>query len=689
MPEFAQFQEEHPVLPETPVASKAKGQEAMAQAFGQVAQQAAQASINLAKEHSQAMFMHAATQSSDIMNQAQVDMIKNPSQADAIQRSTESSLMKTAQVPMSKGDRSRYDYIINQKKNSLKLQAARTDAHQNLLQNQAAYVTGTGSLMQQYSNSLAYGDFKTAKILHQNILDNGKNAVAAGVTTPLSFENNIKALDLLTEKGKTFYDHVSGGQATAAQANSAVSNPLDPNNMNAGNLTANAGTQVLNNSRLEAMSNDDVNKGIDDNDLSNPRLRAQLMNQKGQFASSMARIDGASDAYGLINSNPSFAHLQQQQSELQSNQNPSDREKSKFNILNKYMASLKTNYWKTQANTAMGFKATNEWIQDSAAAMSKQGSPEELYSSLQAADQKHMDAGIAMGETQHMDMELINPIHENIVNEAQSSFSEGGNPESLIDKMSYVNERQKSYLAKQLKDPIQSETGYSIAYGMGKGMTQSFQRQLILSQQKGRDYSKMSYHADGDSRVSSAVLGAKISSEMGDILSNISNLPDGQKRAQAFMGMAINFVKYKASSAADLTISHADDYIKEFKNQMSTGYDIQVGSNYSFNRSQHSLTTAEYGMLSHAAINSAFENVRHSDPKMTDDRFLSLIDRMNVSASFASDGSVIVSTAQGNILYSAPYSGSLLNHAKATAKISRGKRETSWQERLASNYTGI
>jgi hypothetical protein len=104
MADFAQLKDAHPVLPDTPIASRAKGSEALAQAFGQVSQDTAQMGAQMAKEHSQAVFMGAAAQSNTIMTDAKIQMLSHPENAAAIQQQSSLALDKTGDVPMKRGE---------------------------------------------------------------------------------------------------------------------------------------------------------------------------------------------------------------------------------------------------------------------------------------------------------------------------------------------------------------------------------------------------------------------------------------------------------------------------------------------------------------------------------------------------------------------------------------------------------
>ena len=61
MAKFAQLPDAHPVLPDTPIASRAAGSDAISGALGQVSQNLAQTASQMAKEHSQAVLLGASS----------------------------------------------------------------------------------------------------------------------------------------------------------------------------------------------------------------------------------------------------------------------------------------------------------------------------------------------------------------------------------------------------------------------------------------------------------------------------------------------------------------------------------------------------------------------------------------------------------------------------------------------------
>jgi hypothetical protein len=684
---FTQLQQTQSVIREQQVASKARGSEAMAQAFGQVAQMAMKTSFSLAKEHSQAMFMHAAAQASDIQAQAQIDLIKNPGQADTIQKNAEASIKQAAQSPMNSGDRAKFNYFVSQKQNAIKLQAARTDAHQSLLHNQANYTQSVKTLLSQYSDAMHSQDFKSADILRNNILENGRNAIMSGATSPRAFENVIAGMDKLSSGAQDVMSHLESGEATAAQANAVISNPLAPSNEEASKMIADSGTTVLHNHHVDSMASADLDQAIYANNLHDTRVFSTLLSQSPEKRqSSYEKINGSRMAYGVINSNPPFTHIQQRMVELNSNSNTTIQEKAELHVFNNYIKDLKTNYWRTMSNTSMGFDATNQWIQDSSAATSGSSSQAELQNRLQAADQKYIDSGIAMGEAQHMSTDLINPVIDSIVSAAQTSFLSGGDPAMLIDKMNYVKQNQRPYLAKQLANPTQAAIGRVVANGLGKDQRTDFQRDMILASQAGVDFSALNIKEDGTTKLNDSTLRTYIHSAIPDALSNLASQKNGVDLQGGLMKAGVNYIKYRALKDGDLTLKNIDQYTKDFESEMKKSYDLATGYNYSFNRSQVPLSDGEYETLANGAINDAIKDVRYHNQKWTDSDQLNYVGNTTFTASFSPENKIVVSDQANNIIFSTPYTDSYLNHAKSNHEILKKRFEKSVGETAFSGF---
>jgi len=665
MADFTQLQEDHSILSETPVASRAKGAEALAQGFGALATGAMQGAVTIQKEHSQAMLMQSSSQANEIMTNAQLDMMKNPMQASSIAEKADSLLQDSGNVPMGSRDRSRFNYLNTIKRDKLRLQAGTIDARQNKLVSQAGYISSNTSLGAEYLNLLNVGDHKSSEIIRNNLMENGKNAVMSGLITPAAFQKNMMALDAMTEKSLAIHNHAGSGEATAAQYNSAINNPLENQGLNAQKMVPNAGTQALHYARIEAMSNEEADYQIYKGNASDPRVQATLMNQKNnKLYESFSKIDGTSDAMGVINSNVPFTHVSQKLTELNSNSDLSPREKAEFHVLNNYIKDLKQDFWKTQSNTALGFEATNKWIQDSAAALSSGGSVDEQHAAVQAADQAHMDSGIAMAETQHMSLELTNPIHKDIVNDAKTSFNMGADPSMLIDKMKYLKGNQRPYLAKQFDNKKQMGVGLAIANGLDNNGSTEFQKNMILANQSGIDYQSLNVKEDGTPKTIDSNIRLLIQSAIPDALSSLSVQKNGKDLVDGTVESGVNYIKYMAIKNNDFQLKHINDYVKDYKNEMGKSYDMATGYNYRFNRSQLNLPNREYETLSNGVINSAIKYVRSRNKGWTDEDQQNYVGNSVFNVSLSPFNKVVVSDQVGNIIFSTQYSNQLLAHAK-------------------------
>ena len=179
-----QFQNNQPILQTSPVASKARGLESLSDAFSRTGRAVQQQAEEMHKDHSQAMLMDASAQINSISTDAKIQMMKSPNQSSEIAKNSQKLLETLGETKLSSGDKSKLKYLISNANNSISLQATEHNIRQAKMEGVGNYWQAYNKSMSDLSESIIHGDEKSAGILANTLLENGKNAVVQEILTP-------------------------------------------------------------------------------------------------------------------------------------------------------------------------------------------------------------------------------------------------------------------------------------------------------------------------------------------------------------------------------------------------------------------------------------------------------------------------------------------------------------------------
>jgi hypothetical protein len=313
----------------------------------------------------------------------------------------------------------------------------------------------------------------------------------------------------------------------------------------------------------------------------------------------------------------------------------------------------------------------------------------------------YISQSVQLAHAMQIDNHFIQPIPNDLKQQAQSAFIQGADPDSLLDVLNQHDSANKVYLAASLKKPLEQEVAYTV------GMLQdhsdlAFLRQLISANQTGQDFSKIGIMNAQDSNTSDKSLKntvvAKLNENNGDIFNYIDQSGD-PSRTLSIVNMAMNYVKYQGLLHNDLALKNINDYIQSFSDNFGRAYQIASGPYYSFNLKQLNLTPGEAGRLADHSRNKAYEalgfrrtpittSIRETLFDKAKDKALNTagfptgweikaglnemkdhlseffnLDRNPITVTNTPDDLIIATDAAGHVIYSQPFSDSLVAYA--------------------------
>lgn len=668
MSEFAQFQQKDPVLESTPVASRAAGRDAMADVFGQASRKGLEIAEQIQKEHSNAMFMNAGAQINSIMNDAKMKSMQSPGQADEIAKNAVKSLQTVAQTSLNSSDRRKLDFLISDNTNKLRYQSAQIDIKQNRIQNLSNFWDAYNQSMPEYSEALYSMDFKKADVLSESILANAKNSVLEGLITENQYANIQKSLIASHERSEQLHNLLLDGDASAQALHTAAIDPLSQQNLDVSQLPANHGTHMMTNHHITTMTQQDIDHDIYSMNISTNTVANISKQTPEQFAKTAQKILGSRQAHGLINSNPAFTDIENRMNLLENKPNLTSKESAELKVYRNHMKDLNAGYfWEVQGHTTLGAQAINEWNHEKDAIeksvsyeLSTSGQIAMREKLMADANNKFIDQGVSIGEASHMDPRLIRPIPREISNQVQSVFELQGDPSQATQAISRLRQRNRGYLASQMKQGRQKEVINAIGLGYDNNMSREFQKALISANKNNMDYSALKV----EDRESDATIRTQLANNVSDIIKHISSSggAEGVNRTNDFITAGLNYVKYRAMQSQDFEISDLNSYVDEFSEEMQNAYNISSRGYGSINLNQINLSNADQDILQSYVYNEAKSN--YMGEHAGDIRFEAGWSKQDITVFVDPTNHVVAVDSSGMPLFYAPYSDHLLAAAK-------------------------
>lgn len=669
MAEFAQLQD-NSVLQGTNVASKASGHEAMSQIFNMVSGKSFQAAESIQKEQSSSALMNANAQTSKISSEAIMQMKMNPSQAEQIAKDTRANFETVKQAKMSSSDRSKLNYIVDGANNTLNMHSAEIGIRQNRMQNGMNFYSAYNENMSDLSNALMSGDEKGAEILIESIKQNATNAAMDQLITPQAAMKVNQSIAMLYDRAQQMHEMIGSTDNTAHDINKSSYNAFSGNDENISSSPANHGTAVLANHAKTNFDDTAMNNQILEGKVT-PELMQYEMNKASpeKWNLFINKWKGSIDAHSNIQSNTPITDIDKRINELNNKSTLSTSEGTELQVYQNYKKNYETgDFLSVINNTSMGAQATERWNEEKAAAnsfVSYELSPEAAamvkQGMLAKADNNYMENIVSTAQGMHMDPNKIHAILPNIMNDVQSSFNMDGDPGLALNQISKLSPNLYGNLSNQLKDPAQRESVYALSLGYYNNMKPEFQKNFIMANQAGQDYSRLKTGGE----VSDNTITAQIKSNLPLIMSQLTAAGgnNSAQRVQGFTKSALNYIKFKTLiSGENLDSSNVDKYIDEFSEQIGSAYNLSNRWHGAFNMSQVSnLSTAEQDMVQTYAINEATKNFAGNNEDSIETR--AGLSKTDMTVYMDKNNHLVVKDQANNTLYNEPYSEQLKNSA--------------------------
>ncbi|RDH39886.1 MAG: hypothetical protein CFE62_006675 [Candidatus Aquirickettsiella gammari] len=666
---FTQLNDE-PIQRDIPIASKAKGISAFGQVLGQVSNTLMQTGLQIEQEKSAALLLKATSSIEQIKMDAKLKLKLHPELAQKISEDTKLQLDNIKNhTALNKKHQLQLDSNVQSSALEIHAQAQLSDYETHRRQLQSSFYTEWPHVLQDLYTSVS--DDKQFKqkidITHQSI----EKALLGRVITPEQASVLFKTLSHSLDSLQELHHLQQNPDTRSSQLNIALASPfaqgIDKSNTPISPATQHLQDYYHNDLTLRGIKSDLV-QGNAINPLAWMKLTPDHLNEVTLFA------QGIQKTKGLFNNGEHWPLLKQCMEAL-SNKNGllTQTEKGERASLQHLIKGFNAgDYAQIIQATPQGQALLKDYAQN--------------YNSVdpRAAYNDYISRSVQLGHAMQIDNHFIQPIPNDLKQQAQSTFIQGADPDSLLDVLNKHDPANKVYLAASLKKPLEQEVAYTV--GMLQDSTEpAFLKQLIRANQTGQDFSKINIANVKDSNVSDKslknILVAKLHESNNDIFSYLSQSSD-PSRALSIVQMAMNYSKYQGLIHHDLALKNINDYIQSFTDHFSKSYQISSGSNYCFDLKSLAITDYEAAILADHIRDKACEalglhkstldkipdKVDDAIKQMWQEGVQNLIEyfggnRNALNITNTPDGLIIAVDQAGTVVYSQPFTDSLVTYA--------------------------
>ncbi len=607
---LAQYRDDIPLIRDTPVASAAKGFASVAKSLGNVSEGLMQTDLRLEQEKSNALLLQATSSVEQIKTDALVKLKTHPQLAAQIAQDTQQQLdnIKNS-TPVNNKTQGQLDVLLKSSLNQVNSQAQLTDFQTNQLKLSSQFYTEWPNVLKDLYTSVSDDKLFQQKLdlAHQTV----EKAMLGRIITPQQGSVLFKTLSHTLDSVQALHQLYKNPNARSADLQKVLASPF-AQNIDKANTPISQDTLHLQNHydmdlTMQGVKSDLV-KGNPINPLAWMKLTPDHLNEVVLFD------QGVQKAQGLFNNGENWQLLKQRLSKLDTKDGLlTQAEKGERAALQHLLNGFTSGeYAQVIQQTPQGQALLKDYAKN--------------YNSIdpRAAYNDYISRSVQLGHAMQIDNHFIQPIPNDLKTQAQSAFIQGADPDSLLQVLGNHNPSNKVYVAASLKKPLQQEVAYTT--GLLQGNTDpAFLRQLILANQTGQDFSKVSIASAKDSDTSDKslknIVVAKLHENNSDIFNYIDQSGD-PSRTLSVVNMAMNYVKYQGLIHNDLALKNVNDYMQSFSDHFSKAYQVASGSYYSFNLNTLNLTPGEAGRLADHIRNEAYQALGfHVTPINTPIRF--------------------------------------------------------------------
>lgn len=678
---IATYASDQPILTDTPIADAAKGSEALAQSFGEVAKSASEISANLAEDKSSAMYTQAVSNMQQVKNDAHIQMIQNPGQAQTIADNAKNSIQAiNTSAYVNQGDRNRLGLSTVDSNDELELKASQITFEQNKLQGAFSFYSSLPTTMQAYQDALIKNPDQ-AENIKNGMMSTLHGLVMTGALTPHEAGSTIQSMGDLVSAAQDVHSVYGNPQASAQDYHTATSSPLTQSTQNAG-APINQNTQWLIDYHSQDTSLRGVLSDITNRTLPDPQTFMNLTDTDRQHA--MMAINGVKVADGMINSGAPYPVIANEYNNMTQKGLTLDYQtEATKNALGLYVNNLKNgNFLQAISATPAGGAIMQNYNNKQTAIQNDPTLDDSQKAQMTFWNKNNLiNQAVSYGQATHMPTNLIQPIPKSDVAVMQSAFNINGKPEDLLGVLNSYSKDNKMWAANSLKSPDQHLIVQSIAMA-GDQLQPQNSIDMIAANRKGMDYSKISDERD----VNDTNLKAQIASSLSDqtkFLITQYGAEDGIKLQKAMLDSSMNFVKYQAAKNNDLSLDHAQKYIDQAATFYKQAYQVESGTNYAFNPNQVNLTKTQADTLANYAIGQGRLKIQ-SDISPSQYERVKFRGGNMLNVTISSTNHVIAQDSNGKIYFDKPYSLKLLADA-TQQQIEDTKRAQAETQSLVSD----
>ena len=684
---LTQYRDNIPIIRDTPIASGAKGFEAIGQALGNASQGLMQTAKNLEQEKSSAFLLQATSSASQIKADALIKLKTHPQLANQIAEDTEQQLDNIKNTtPVNNKTKGQLDYLLQSNRQQVNAQAQLTNYQTNQLKLSSQFYTEWPNVLKDLYTSVNDEKLFQQKldVAHQTV----EKAILGRIITPKQGGVLFQTLSHTLDSLQALHQLQQNPQARSLDLQKILASPF-AQNIDKSNTPISQDTLYLQNHYDMDLTMQGIKSGLVKGYPINPlawiKLNQNHLNEVVLFG------QGVQKAQGLFNNGDNWQSLKQRLDELNAKkglltQSEKGERATLQNLENNFNAGQ---YAQIIQQTPQGQAILKDYAQN--------------YNNIdpRSAYNDYLSRSVQLGHAMHIDNHFIQPIPNDLKRQAQSAFIQGADPDNLLQALSYHDPNNKVYLAASLQKPLQQEVAYTAGLLQGK-TDPAFLRQLIVANQTGQDFSKISIGNAKDSgtndRSLKNIVVAHLNAQNSDIFDYIDQSGD-PSRTLNIVNMAMNYVKYQGLIHNDLALKNVTDYIQSFSEHFKKGYQIASGPYFTFNLDKLNLTPGEAGRLADHVRNEAYqalgfpiqttptpirettfekaqdtalknagiptgEELRQGWEEMKNhlSEFFNL-DRNPITITNTPDGLIIATDSAGHVIYSKPYTDSLVSYA--------------------------
>lgn len=678
---------ENPVMNSVPVATGSKGTDAIADALGNVSHTAFAIAEDMYKDRSRENLSMASNHISDISTDANINLLKNPGQADKILNNYQSSVQALKQSSaLNKEDQLSLDRFSNDSVNRLAESSAKVALKYGQVQASNNYWGNYTQSMQNIQQSFRSGDFKTAEMLSDAQHKHAFSAFTEGVITPQQYTNIVKQLGVM-------HDHQALVSSIVGDKNVEV-DAADVHHINA-SLHKTGGDH-----KVAGLPHDEntgwlVNHHINDKTMSNqlenlyygrPLDPAVISNQSDSaLIGFSAQQQGHISVMSQFSANKNVAEMEYKMKSLTAKGNKLNQfEQGQLGTWNAIKDMLdKGQFLEAMSNTTLGQQNSLDFNFKQSALFQRRMQTEDqkeindIDSQMTRNYNDFISNNVAIARGMHMDPGYINPFTAETVDNVKMNMSVNGDVSKVIGELARVDKNNLAYLPSQAfhDDPTRAAALYTSGLSIGNSEP-GFTSDILLANSKGVNYEtiikKDPINITNNNRIESIWTDVQNDSDISDITEYQSKQGKGSDAfAAGFMKATANYMYFKGVTNNDYTLNNRDSYFTSLKSGLQKSYKIVKSDGYIFNATTmpSNLRDADFDHLSAYA---KMETLRRMKEDGMSDAQIAITTELNpMTVTNTADGRIVVlnhdgkvyADQEGNELFDMAYSSDMLHAA--------------------------